>query len=430
MDKYPGQLISNLWEFPAIETINRHGKAAFWQAKTGLVRESGDSLKFVKLKAAHFEDSTPIGHADSRCCGWYDVKTWIAGGKVKESTPTIIKAGKNLGKKNATNVFQQALAECFSKYTKQLEKSGIVMIDEIAAIEPMLASVYDRKKMHLSWPVFAQRKLDGHRCIFTMGATGVVAYSRNKKPYLMEHIKRELVPVFDQFPSIYIDGELYTHGTKLQDISSAVRSSKHDQTGIEYTIYDVFGGDIANAPFSERLAILDEIALILGESKKVHIIETFRLADQSEMDEKFSEFIDNGYEGLMIRKNSPYVPSKNGYHCTDLLKVKLTLDAEFKLIGWSISDTGRLAGGIILECITDGGNRFNLNPAMTVDERKRYASEFAKIEKNGKTFFANRFAGHMLNVTFDDYSSDRVPLRARTTLVFRDSDGGAYTIPV
>ena len=70
--------------------------------------------------------------------------------------------------------------------------------------------------------LYIQPKLDGVRCLIQYdeiginGIHGIVkAYSRTGKEWLnIDHILEHLVPFFEEYPNIVLDGELYNHDLK------------------------------------------------------------------------------------------------------------------------------------------------------------------------------------------------------------------------
>ena len=76
-------------------------------------------------------------------------------------------------------------------------------------IKPMLAHKYNPDKAY--YPAYIQPKLDGVRCVFTKDG----AYSRTGKEFKnVDHIKKDLKVVFNRYPNLILDGELYNHGLK------------------------------------------------------------------------------------------------------------------------------------------------------------------------------------------------------------------------
>ena len=68
-----------------------------------------------------------------------------------------------------------------------------------------------------------------------------------------------LIDLFQENPSIILDGELYIHGRPLQYISGVARLKKEDQRiyALEYWIYDCLDTQDLARPFELRLADLE-----------------------------------------------------------------------------------------------------------------------------------------------------------------------------
>lgn len=149
-------------------------------------------------------------------------ETGYVGFKMKYSSDTI-KAGKNLGKKNATTPESQAEAEAASQYTKCL-KSGYVpkisdaisgRVDQVikGGVNPMLAKVFQDNLTALNYPVAVQPKLDGHRCLAVIDKEGEVSlWTRTRKlitsvPHIQEELRR--ISKLRNIKDTVIDGELF-----------------------------------------------------------------------------------------------------------------------------------------------------------------------------------------------------------------------------
>ena len=242
----------------------------------------------------------------------------------------------NEGKKNERNPYQQAIFEVEANYKKRLEKDyydSIDKIDETRFFEPMLARDYNDFAGKLKFgreKIFSQPKLDGIRCIATRDGL----LSRNGKPLVSTpHIHKALLEssVFDHFR--YTDGELYNHDLKadFNTIISLARKSKPTEEDlilsekmIEYHVYDSF-----NHPkdtFSQRNE--DLISFNWVNWPKLKQVSTFEVTSQSELDELNHIYIEQGYEGQIVRLDGPYENKRSKY----LLKRKEFIDEEFPII--------------------------------------------------------------------------------------------------
>ena len=99
--------------------------------------------------------------------------------------------------------------------------------------KPMLAYPVSNKPIDYNRPVFIQPKLDGVRCVIQYENMGleyeVKAYSRTGKEWKnIDHILEQLIPFFQKYPDVILDGELYNHDLRdnFEKIISLVRKTK------------------------------------------------------------------------------------------------------------------------------------------------------------------------------------------------------------
>ena len=252
---------------------------------------------------------------------------------------------KNTGKMNATTPEQQAVAEANSLYEKQLGKGGYHRNIEDAHtkkyVEPMLAKSYEDifpldvdEYGNFTKLIFSQPKLDGHRCI----ATKDMLQTRNGKRYVsVPHIELTLMKLFKKYPDIILDGELYNHDLKdnFNEISSCVRKTKptkedlEQSSVIEYHVYDIIDENMNCYDRNLRLySILEEFKGEYGFDK-IKFVETVPIAKPETLDEFYSKYVEDGYEGQMIRFNEPYEIGKRSKF---LVKRKEFITEEYTLV--------------------------------------------------------------------------------------------------
>jgi DNA ligase-1 len=238
--------------------------------------------------------------------------------------------GKNTGKKNATSAEDQAVKEAKSTWKKKKESGyfeNINDIDGIGFTEPMLAKSYDDYKDELKYPVYSQPKLDGIRCVVKKDGM----WSRNGKPIVSApHVLVALKPFFDKFPNAILDGELYADkfANDFNAICSLVKKTKptpEDLTdsakNIQYWVYDW----IVQKTFSDRNA---DITTYLVNNNVVRRVPTHLVDTITHLNELYEKYVDEGYEGQMVRTDGPY-ENKRSKH---LLKRKEFQDSEFKIL--------------------------------------------------------------------------------------------------
>ena len=276
---------------------------------------------------------------------WYDVGTntqewaWrinsgIKDGKIVTSEWKYVEQ-KNVGKVNETSLQEQANLEAHAEMKKKLERgyfSKIEDIDSFEKIKPMLAAKYEDAKFDFEKNIyFTQPKLDGIRCIARRDGL----WSRAGKEIIaVPHIMDDLKEFFKLFPDAILDGELYNHDLRddFNKITSVVRKTKPKSSDIEeakslvqYHVYDMVRSD--EIAFGDRITKLST-EQSFGDSIK--IVKTNRINNQEEMDNFYGDYLQDGFEGQMIRLDQRYQQNKRS---KSLLKRKEFLTDEFKVIG-------------------------------------------------------------------------------------------------
>jgi len=221
---------------------------------------------------------------------------------------------------------------------------------------PMLA-IKNYEGIKLPDTVAVQQKLDGVRCIANT-KTGEL-WSRNGKVILgVPHINQAVLDLNFSSHTPWLDGELYIHGVGFQTIVGMVKRSKNIKVGnpIQYHIYDT----IKSGDFKSRNAIVNKIP----KNKHLIVVDTYWIPKE-DINEYQKKFVEEGYEGLMIRLNGPYEINRRS---KGLIKVKDFVDTEYKIIDVLKEPNKDVAG--VVNLITNEGKKFSARPAMNDAERK------------------------------------------------------------
>jgi DNA ligase-1 len=219
---------------------------------------------------------------------------------------------KNVGRANMTTAQDQALAEGWAEHGKKLKREYRATIPELDSVPlgPMLAKDYAKLKKPLTFPVFSQPKLDGIRA--SMSKRG--AFSRELQPHFnCEHILEVLAPLFAKYPDIELDGELYNHDYKedFNGLGSIIRKQKASpeqkakaREVIQYHVYDL----PSSKPFGQRAAELLRILAETGvlNSRVIILVKTSQINSQADLDHFNGAYVQDGYEGQMVRLDEPY----------------------------------------------------------------------------------------------------------------------------
>ena len=239
---------------------------------------------------------------------------------------------KNLGKANETSLEHQAKLEMFAEFSKKRDRGyfeTISDIDKFTKIKPMLAAKYENVTIdYENVRYYTQPKLDGIRCIAR--ADGL--WSRAGKEIIsVPHIHRALEDFFERNPNAILDGELYNHDLRenFNKITSLVRKTKPTESDlkeseslVQYHVYDLISsGEV----FSKRI---DQVCLIDFEDC-IQVVDTQVVSNKEQLDRNYGDYIEDGYEGQMIRADDVYQENKRSKF---LLKRKEFLTDEFTVI--------------------------------------------------------------------------------------------------
>jgi DNA ligase 1 len=255
---------------------------------------------------------------------------------------------KNVGRANATSVTEQVLSEVKSKYEHQMYQGKYAETLEEAQkgakfVECMLADSYNTKKNN-DFPYWSQPKLDGVRCL----ASEAGLQSRNGKPLLSSpHIRAALQPLFDEYPDVVVDGELYNHKLKddFERIISLARKTKptakditESEQMVEYHVYDIILSDNPDATYAERYEFIEKN--IKNKFPMIQVVPTVAVNNVEEVEQKLGEYLESGYEGQMLRDR---VSSYEHRRSKSLIKHKTFEDGEFEIVD-IIEGKGNWAG--------------------------------------------------------------------------------------
>jgi len=296
-----------------------------------------------------------------------------------------------------------------------------------ALIYPMLAQKWTLKKS-IEKETFIQPKLDGVRCMSRFfhypeeanKPDSVLLLSRTGQPYYHLDKLREMIFKFYEHPSIkawmeeygpfWLDGELYRHGTAFQKITSIVRKKKisdSDSDLIQYHIYDIYVENSQELPFSDRSELLECFSAIYKELdpgfEKIQFVKTEKIDPTCNLLEKHNVFVDEGYEGMMIRYGRGiYLPK---YRSNELLKYKLFEDHEYKIVDFK--ESAGIPGTIQFICEYIDKKK-GVSGTFTTDMKGPFEERKIMFEKALKSF-DKTMKGKKLTVQHQGYTDSDVP---------------------
>lgn len=325
---------------------------------------------------------------------------------VLQTTARDITEGKNKNKKSETTPIQQAILEAQSLLRQKMEQHGYRESendddDETNDIPilPMLAENYKHRGSHITFPCFAQPKLDGVRCLAHRDSNGTIQLmSRMGKPFFfLDHIRRGVSDLaLDN--TVYLDGELFTQQGTFQDITSICKQTKtphSHESAILFHVFDFFDKARPHLTFAERLCLLEKMTF----QTPIQLVLTEPLNAADDISQTLSVYVAQQYEGIILRNAAGIYACNQRSAC--LQKYKEFQDAEFRIVGFEESK-GRASGMIIYVCEyttkQDTKDVFRVCRRGTHKERTQWFQE------------GPDHIGKMLTVRFQKYSDNGAPI--------------------
>ena len=209
----------------------------------------------------------------------------------------------------------------------------------IPTFDVALANSYDEKmakKVDFNDTWFVSRKLDGCRCICIINEDGEPTYfSRAGNEFLtLKNLDAEIISL--GLKNMVIDGEicmLDANGNEnFQGIIKEIKRKDHTIENPFFYMFDLltmeeFINKEGTTPFGIRNVQLDNL-FFQREFTKIDYLPQTVLLDEQMLMFHVSTAKENGWEGLMLRKDAPY----QGKRSNDVLKVKQFYDAEYVVV--------------------------------------------------------------------------------------------------
>lgn len=323
----------------------------------------------------------------------FRVTSGIKDGSLVTSEWTVCE-GKNIGRSNETDPATQASLEAKAKWQKQYDKGyreDVGEVDNLEQFKPMLAKQWEDYRDKISFPLYAQPKLDGMRCIVRKDGM----WSRNgKKIVSAPHIFKALAPLFAKIPDLIFDGELYADKFK-SDFNTIIHLAKQTKPtaedlaeSAEHLQYHVYDLPSTKSRFAARSLTLK--ALIQGlKNPSIVFVQTEVIPNQAALDNLYEKWLDEGYEGQIIRVDAKYENKRT----SSLLKRKEFLDEEFAIVD-IVEGVGNKSGMAGFAKFTRKGKEFKANVMGDRDYCRN-------LLKNKKSYIGKKATVRYTNLTPD-----------------------------
>lgn len=295
-------------------------------------------------------------------------------------------------KRGYETLWDQAVAEARSKWEHKKQREGYTeeMVEAAAPTRPMpmLAKAYEGGK-RLVFPVCAQPKLDGLRCMAAWEDGGVCLYSRTGCVFPgLDALREDLRGYFLRHPGCVLDGELFSSEMPFEELSGCCRRQKDptQEASIVYHVFDVLT--------PEPLGFVGRQRFLPPETARVRVVPTRELASVGEIRPALDACVAEGHEGIILRNRDALYEA--AHRSWGLQKLKLFQEEEFVITGFK-EGTGREKGMVVWECGTADGKAFSVRPTGDHASRRRALGG------------AEGMIGRMLTVVFQEYTREGVP---------------------
>lgn len=266
--------------------------------------------------------------------------------------------------------------------------------NQLGFARPMLAHPIGRVASFDATGAVQQKKLNGHRCLITRQEGEIHAYSRQGKPITaIKHILEAMGPHVPE--GVTIDGELYTHGEKLQTLASWIKREQANTYHLNFVAYDIMSND----RYVDRHAELSDLCKGLKTTApgQIMVLPYDTYTGMENLIATRDRVIKLGFEGMMLRLDRRGY--EEGKRSSSLLKVKKFEDAEYKVLdvvpsaeGWGI-------------CVCE------VSPGKTF----KTSAPGNKKEKEDVLLNKHLYIGRMLTVEYAELTDDGIPFHCSAT---------------
>lgn len=206
----------------------------------------------------------------------------------------------------------------------------------------------------------------------------------------LDHIAKDLEPIFKIDKDIVLDGEIYNHNLSFQKITKYTKKYKKGKTDrLSFNVYDCFYPDKTDKTWIERKNDLSKFLPFFQNTRSLKHVNSFTVKNSLELISMHQKLVSEGYEGSIIRLH--LYPYELGHRSSGLFKLKDWKDDEFKIIDYKEGE-GTMRGCVKWVCLLDNGNTVTVSPQGSREERQQWLQEgpehvgkMLKVKFFGKT---------------------------------------------
>lgn len=252
----------------------------------------------------------------------------------------------------------------------------------------MSANKYSSKKV--TFPVWADTKLDGIRCIAVVGADGVTLFSRNGKVFNNYTTIESEIKLLDLEQGTKLDGEI-TMG-HFQDLIKTM-GKKDGTEAAKDAVYNIFDYPEQGVVFKDRLDKVYNLQSKIESLGLSHVkqIDGIIIKDEAELQSFYEAQLAKGEEGAMIKTLDGLYEFKRGWGWQ---KMKPEHTEDIEIIGVE-EGSGKYEGQLgAFICKLDNGVEVKVGSGLKDEEREELWNR------------RNDLIGELIEVKFQEKTKD------------------------
>ena len=195
-------------------------------------------------------------------------------------------------------------------------------------MKPMLASNWDPDKV--TFPVLAQPKVDGVRALNLSGRLTGRSLKRFKNSHVTDFFSSDLLIGFDG--EMAAESEVHP---SLCRLTTQALGTINGEPWIMWWLFDFVTTGTRDLPYRKRYELLQErVAEVRAQDPRLgshlSVMPSIGIGNQGDLQAQEEEWLDAGYEGVILRgPSAPYKSGRSTVKEGGLLRIKSFLDFEF-----------------------------------------------------------------------------------------------------
>lgn len=299
---------------------------------------------------------------------------------------------KNIGRSNETTADFQAEKEAKAKWEKKIKTGYVENPSGESEIKlSMKVKKYQGQEKNIIFPCYASPKLNGVNGEWRLINGELKLLSRGGEEYpILEHERDAVLQTIQALDTDSLNVELYCHGMFLEEITSAVKKHNENTPRIQSYLFEL---PTVKSTYTEKIKILT------GHHIAIQDVEIVKLYSHQELQEYHELCVKQGYEGIVIR--NACCRYEYGVRSSDAFKLKVAIDAEFKILDYSVDKNGHPVFVVNNPRGVQGKYQtFKVKPKGTTEQRVEVIEQFEE-----------KYLHKWYTVEFESWSKYGVPLK-------------------